>query len=52
MKKQKVYFSEFDEERAYTLDFIIEEMKERELAECKVAIAIRDDDKSHFYGKN
>jgi len=34
MKKQKLYFSDFDEERAYTLEYIIDEMKEREITEC------------------
>lgn len=49
MKKQKLYFSDFDEEKAYDLDHIIEEMKERELTECKVAIAIKDTDKNYFF---
>lgn len=49
MKKQKLYFSDFDEERAYTLDYIIDEMKERELTECEVSIATRDTDKSYFF---
>jgi len=49
MKKQKLYFSDFDEERAYTLDYIIDEMKERELVECEVAVATRDTDKSYFF---
>jgi hypothetical protein len=45
MKKQKLYFSDFDEERAHTLDYIIDEMKER----GEVYAAVRDTDKSHFF---
>jgi hypothetical protein len=51
MKKQKLYFSDFDEEMSYTLDNIIEEMKERELTECKVFEAIRELKTHYFFCK-
>ena len=52
MNRQKLYFSDFDAERAYTLEYILEGMKERELTECMVFAAIRDNDRSHFFCKS
>jgi hypothetical protein len=51
MKKQKFYFSSFDEERAYTLDSIINEMNYAGLTEQKVFLAIKNTDKDFFYCK-
>lgn len=51
MSKVKLYFPDFEEDEAHSIDYIIEEMKERELTECKVAIAVKDDDKSYFFCK-
>ena len=49
MKKQKLYFSDFDEEKAYTLEYIIDEMKKREITECEVSVAIRDTAQNYFF---
>jgi hypothetical protein len=51
MKKQKLYFGNFDKERAYTLDYIINEMKERGLTECEVSEAIRETKTDYFFCK-
>ena len=42
MKKQKLYFNDFDEERTHTIEYIIDKMKEKEITECEVSVAIRD----------
>ena len=49
MKKQKLYFSDFDEERTYTLEYIIDKMKEKKITECKISVAIRDTAQSYFF---
>ena len=49
MKKQKLYFSDFDEERTYTLEYIIDKMKEKKITECKVSVAIKDTAQSCFF---
>jgi hypothetical protein len=51
MKKQKLYFSDFDDETAYTLDYIVDEMTDNELDECKVSLAIRETKTDYFYCK-
>ena len=49
MKKQKLYFNDFNEEKAYTLEHIIDEMEKREITECEVSVAIRDIAQSCFF---
>ena len=49
MKLQKYYFPEFEEDTAYSKDYIIEEMKEMGLTECKVAIGEKDNTKDYFW---
>ena len=51
MKREKLYFSDFDEEMAYTLDDIIDEMKERGYDRCEVSLAVRETDKSYYFCK-
>jgi hypothetical protein len=53
MKKQKMYFcDEIDEERAYTIDYFIEEMKDQQLTELKVYEAVRETKTEYFYCKS
>lgn len=49
--KNKFYFPDFEEDRCCTIDYILDEMRKRELTECKVAIAIRETRSDYFYCK-
>jgi hypothetical protein len=46
---KKYYFPDFDEETAYTKEYIVDEMKRSGLTECDVSIAIKDTDKYYFF---
>lgn len=48
---KKLYFSEIEEDYANTLEFILEEMKERELSEITVNEAKREIQSDYFYCK-
>lgn len=47
--KKGIYFSELDEERAYSLNWILEDMKEQGLTELKVYTAVREIGTEYFY---
>ncbi len=48
---KKTYFSDVEEDYANTLDFILDEMKERELTEIIVSEAQRETKSDYFYCK-
>lgn len=48
-KRQKTYFSDFEEDFARTKAYLLDEMKERELVEITVSEAERDLGSSYFY---
>jgi hypothetical protein len=50
-RKQKVYFSEFEEDYAYTKEDILEQMKERGLDEVEVSQAERELKSEYFFCK-
>ena len=52
MANKKMYFcDEIDEERAYSIDYFIEEMKEQQLTELTVYEAVRETKTEYFYCK-
>lgn len=51
MKKEKFYFSELEEENAYSIEYLLEEMKEQELTEIDVSLSVRDLKSDYFYCK-
>ena len=51
MKKEKLYFSEIDEEMAYVKSYLIDEMKDRGLTEIKVWEAIRELKTDYYFCK-
>lgn len=49
MKKQKLYFSSIIEDMAYTKEYLIDEMKERELTAIEVNLVKRELETDYFY---
>jgi hypothetical protein len=49
---KKLYFSDIPEEIAHSLEFILEEMKEREIIELIVSVAERSLKSDYFYCKD
>lgn len=48
MKKQKFYFSHFSEDYAHLVEYLIEEMRERNIEEIEVAEAERELNSEYF----
>jgi hypothetical protein len=48
---KKYYFSDLDEEMAYTKEYLINEMKERNLTELNVSLAEREIGVDYFFCK-
>lgn len=51
MAKEKIYFSEIEEDYAYTLDYILSEMVEQSKQQIWVAPAVRELKSNYFYCK-
>jgi len=51
MKRTKLYFSDIEEDMAYTVEYLICEMKERNISELNVFIAEREIGVDHFFCK-